>query len=332
MNFANNEVFKIEHNGEIYKTRKSFLKINHEKNLKVLIHNSFEKLDWSKEPNKPLRQFFKERAEQIRDCYDYLILYFSGGSDSMTALNAFLNNNIELEEVVINCYPQIEADVLNCEYAKNYLKKRMYRGKITVNEITLKKLNYINRNHIWTDNENFTGLFHNYLRFDVDFFEQSDVLKYQKRKGNVAHIFGFDYPSIAKIEDKFYCIMNPYLLSLPPYSPKSVNFFTSPEMPELHLKQCHILAKYMKENDVYAEEKCKICIRDEFNPKMFAPKTSGMLKKQFFNGSESSWILNTYFKDEEFKDIYANIIYKEVIKPRLNSTQNIFISKKYLLF
>jgi diphthamide synthase (EF-2-diphthine--ammonia ligase) len=37
----------------------------------------------------------------LRDKYDYLILYYSGGSDSWTVLNTFLENNIKLDCVYV---------------------------------------------------------------------------------------------------------------------------------------------------------------------------------------------------------------------------------------
>ena len=41
-----------------------------------------------------LKELYKERALQLREKYDYLILNYSGGSDSWTILNTFLENNI----------------------------------------------------------------------------------------------------------------------------------------------------------------------------------------------------------------------------------------------
>jgi hypothetical protein len=326
-----NSIFVIEQDNKSYKSRKEISKIIKETNLDFKIHNNFDDLDWSKEPSEHLDWLFRERAKQIRETHDYLILYFSGGSDSITVLNAFINNNIPLDEVVINCYSEIEADVVNCDYAKKYLKTKSFRGKITVVDINLKMLNDINKNYMWEEYENFTGLLHNYLRFDIDFFEKNDLVDHIHRKGTVAHIFGSDYPIVVKEDENFYCILSSSDLSLPPHSHKSVSFFTTQDMPELHLKQCHVLAKYMKKNELYAEEECKACIRDEFNPLMYATKTAGNFERQFSNRSESSFILNKYLSDDTFKDIYKNVIYKDVLKPMMK-LRNLVFRKKYLLF
>jgi hypothetical protein len=49
----------------------------------------------------PLTTLYKERALQLRDKYDYLVLHYSGGSDSHNILHTFLSNNIKLDEVTV---------------------------------------------------------------------------------------------------------------------------------------------------------------------------------------------------------------------------------------
>ena len=48
-----------------------------------------------------LNDLYKKRAQQIRDEYDYLILYFSGGADSYNVMRTFLDNGIRLDEVCV---------------------------------------------------------------------------------------------------------------------------------------------------------------------------------------------------------------------------------------
>lgn len=76
----------------------------------------YQSLDWSKEPTLSLNEMYKERAQQLRDKYNYLILSFSGGADSTNILRAFIDNNIKLDEVY-------------CEYPVPILEK--LKGNIT---------------------------------------------------------------------------------------------------------------------------------------------------------------------------------------------------------
>jgi len=61
----------------------------------------YHTIDWKKEPTQSLSELYRERAQQIRDEYEYVALSFSGGADSTNVLKSFINNNIRLDEVVV---------------------------------------------------------------------------------------------------------------------------------------------------------------------------------------------------------------------------------------
>ena len=61
---------------------------------------TFASYDWSIEPRESLNELYRQRAQQIRDDYDYIVLNYSSGSDSDNILTTFLNNNIKLDEIL----------------------------------------------------------------------------------------------------------------------------------------------------------------------------------------------------------------------------------------
>ena len=61
--------------------------------------DKFEQLDWTQEPPGSLEFWYAERARQIRDKYDYIVLWYSGGADSHNALMSFVKNNIFVDEI-----------------------------------------------------------------------------------------------------------------------------------------------------------------------------------------------------------------------------------------
>ena len=61
----------------------------------------FSEFNWKVEPRESLNELYKLRAQQLRDKYDYLIVAWSGGADSTTIIDSFINNNILLDEIVI---------------------------------------------------------------------------------------------------------------------------------------------------------------------------------------------------------------------------------------
>jgi hypothetical protein len=58
--------------------------------------------DWTKEPepNTSIKEFYRRRAQQLRDKYDYVILMYSGGPDSTNVLRTFVDNDILIDEIV----------------------------------------------------------------------------------------------------------------------------------------------------------------------------------------------------------------------------------------
>lgn len=60
----------------------------------------FSTIDWTVEPTESLKELYAQRARQIRNDYDYIVLSFSGGSDSHNILSTFLENNIYIDEIL----------------------------------------------------------------------------------------------------------------------------------------------------------------------------------------------------------------------------------------
>lgn len=65
-------------------------------------YNLFKNIDYSSLGKIPIEILYKERAQQLRDKYDYLVLRYSGGSDSHNVLMTFLKNNIKLDAIYVN--------------------------------------------------------------------------------------------------------------------------------------------------------------------------------------------------------------------------------------
>lgn len=59
----------------------------------------FDTYDWSKEPAESILELYRQRAQQLRDKYDYVIVMYSGGADSQTVLDSFVNNDIHVDEI-----------------------------------------------------------------------------------------------------------------------------------------------------------------------------------------------------------------------------------------
>lgn len=59
----------------------------------------WSQINWHMEPPESLGELYRQRAQSLRDKYDYLVLWYSGGADSQNILDTFLDNDIKLDEV-----------------------------------------------------------------------------------------------------------------------------------------------------------------------------------------------------------------------------------------
>jgi len=90
-----------------------------------------------------LKELYRQRAIQLREKYDYLILYFSGGADSYNVLRSFIDNGIKLDEICVKwCNDTLTANTTIYtpntidSTAWNYLSEWDYAIKPVLDEIS----------------------------------------------------------------------------------------------------------------------------------------------------------------------------------------------------
>lgn len=72
----------------------------------------FDKFDWTREPTDSWEDILAKRASEIRRQNNYIVLNYSGGSDSSTVLTTFFKNKIPLDEILIIRVEPFSAEVL----------------------------------------------------------------------------------------------------------------------------------------------------------------------------------------------------------------------------
>jgi hypothetical protein len=110
----------------------------------------FNTVNWTEEPETSLLDFYKARAVQIREEYDYIILMCSGGADSTNMLYSFLKNGIHVDEVIV-------AAPLSGLSNWNWDNKNLDANN-TISEVGLNRVSYPNNVIQIVDNA-FTGNF-----------------------------------------------------------------------------------------------------------------------------------------------------------------------------
>lgn len=317
-------------------TRKKVFDLNASDVVSFL--NEFDSVDWKTEPTESMKTLCKQRAQQLRDSYDYLILYNSGGSDSTTVLNAFLDNNIFVDEVVTVSYEGIQAACLDGKKAESDLIRKSYKGKFNKVVLRLDDIIRFLKNDTYLDNSpNFTGQMHSFSRFNINYLEKFGFCEPLNRKGSTCHLYGEADPFVWKEATGFYAGMDIKRKFNASNYAGNVGFFTDANFPQLHIKQCHLVAKILKKNPSAKIRDIKPIIRDEFYS-MISPRKCADDPQFIINNkelyTEPTILLNKYSSAvPEFTDLYINSAHKQ----QFNITQAIKTvttkyKKQYFLF
>ena len=67
----------------------------------------FSKYPWHVEPSETLDQLYDQRARQLREKYDYIIISYSGGADSHNIVSSFIRQGLHIDELVVNTMESI---------------------------------------------------------------------------------------------------------------------------------------------------------------------------------------------------------------------------------
>lgn len=238
----------------------------------------FDNYDWSVEPELTLDQLYDRRARELREQYDYIVLSYSGGSDSNNVLESFLRQGLLIDEVVTNWALDVNEKyiVLNSSEKSSwnnvaefklhtasrleYIKNASPRTRITFNDTSKMMLDGVLTDNTgkWVEQQNGVLNITGSRNFNVIHFD--DVRKRFDKNRRIAYIIGSEKPKIKILDNKLYLHfidkaaniipVNQYLSEYP--NSETVFFYWSPECCDLICKQAHTVFKYIKAMPQYA--------------------------------------------------------------------------------
>lgn len=229
----------------------------------------FGKFDWSIRPQGTLRDLYKERAQQIRDKYDYIIIYFSGGADSWTVLNSFLANGIHVDEVFTrrnsaerkykDADPNNRNEVnLGSEYeyavlpVLDYIRKNHPTTKITIDDVSeIFEQTEMEESQIMSmDRWHTLTATYKYNRRSDDEAVQENHLK------KIGVVVGADKIKCICVNGEYYAFFNDVAQAdhLAPGREAEL-FYWSRDFPQLPILQAHYIKDYYMENSQNATTK-----------------------------------------------------------------------------
>lgn len=231
----------------------------------------FARFNWTVEPPGHIRDYYWARARQLREQYDYLILNFSGGSDSATVLYSFIQQGLHIDELVYryagngmkrhgfsNNNFDASNEVSEYEYTTKpmleWVRKVSPMTKITIHDFTKDVIG--NKNVTW--DENFIHWVGDFITpgcivrynhgFDADYYKQFDKGK------NIGIIFGTDKPRLIREGNKIYMIFVDRTVHVA--MPATVNngytntnvelFYWDPSSTAMLAKQAHLIKKWFE--------------------------------------------------------------------------------------
>lgn len=230
----------------------------------------YSELNWRVNTYPPLRQLYKIRAQQLRDKYDYLILSYSGGSDSTEVLETFLRNNIFIDEVQVLNFESLFSKARLSADLHYFLEYRLsaVSGLKRIKEFSPNtKITIIDASNFLFDqvvNNKFEMLGIGKDKMSVAVLTSSSarstnyyMQRYNEKntnKQNSCFIRGSEKPSLSiedsKLYHSFYDIsMNGYSYRTDPYQTEL--FFWSKDMPMIVPAQIQVLKTALENNKTF---------------------------------------------------------------------------------
>ena len=255
-------------NGKIYTSKFDAVQAAKGTNAKIewnFFDEVFSKVKWTEEPVLSLDELYRIRAQQIREKYDYVIVFCSGGADSNNVIRTFIKNNIKVDEVMALApmsglsnwqFNQSTLDEGNTISETKFalfplldeIRNTAPNIKITVNDYFDDIIKYNDEEWTYKACGNIVTVLTSHFT-DVMKFPHIDTLIQQGKR--IALVYGTDKPIIRinHLGDMVLAFSDSGVnyLNMPDQrispSVDRVLFYWTPDLPELLVKQAHVVAK-----------------------------------------------------------------------------------------
>jgi hypothetical protein len=177
----------------------------------------FDKINWTVEPDISLQEYYDKRAWELRNQYDYIVLFYSGGHDSHNILDTFARNKLPIDEIIIratnlenldenniNIYSyDIETKLVAYPIAKYYKETYFPHVKITFQDNTKLVVDFWKNNSKLHEKNQFVPDPVHSIRLDYN--RNFNIINENKK---IAYILGADKPFINHDDIGYYTFIN----------------------------------------------------------------------------------------------------------------------------
>ena len=204
---------------------------------------------WTGPPDNDIYELYRARARQLREKYDYICLSFSGGSDSTTALDAFVDAGVFVDEIVVKWpikatskYLPGDLDDSSANFLSewhltiipllNHYKKVLpTTTKITIMDWSDQLFDESPEELIWKSQD-----FFNPATYFKHSLVTKDTVKAIEAGKSTCILYGVDRPLFVQRNRQVYCVFQDVLAHHQPehqYSKYVEFFFWTPDFPTI---------------------------------------------------------------------------------------------------
>ena len=239
--------------------------LNNTRDLKFILDaDVYKQIDWTIEPKTDLWELYKQRAQQLRDKYDYIILRWSGGADSTNMVQSFLQNDIRPDEIQ-TCTMEAPGykpkDGMHIEQRENFhlIKNDVERLGVkmtTVNTADFYEHGFDDPDWQFVSTSPRTNSYSKFMQmYNLNHYKNI-ALKYT----NPVVVDGLDKPQITNVDGEmvaYFCDLQQMVTGFThnfdsnhtAFAIKKERFYCTGDLPELTIKQSHIVANYIQNRE-----------------------------------------------------------------------------------
>jgi hypothetical protein len=305
----------------------------------------YKSCDWKTPIEQPLFDIYADRAKQLREKYDYLVLYYSGGADSINVLWTFITNNIFVDEIVMQLpEPTRKTFKSNDTSNRNIYGELEYSGipwmnkyralihpdtKIRYQDFAKPVIELLKNDNWFETNPTGTNFCISGIGRQVAQVTESHILKLIDNRKTVAQIVGVDKPLVhynAKNKKYYAYFSDVSAMHAPPVDLTQSEvfhklyhtefFYWTPDMPKIVIKQAQEIKKNCERNPIAKAMAFTIANRhiSEFRPVLHPVIYPPEAEVEFQTEKPSSKIIRPMddwfwdIADESVKQNYLNVI------------------------
>lgn len=208
-----------------------------------LHESAFDQVNWMQEPETSWDTLLDIRARQIAAKNKPIVFYFSGGTDSLTIYKVFERNNIHVDLVWMRAWEfgiEKASQVPVIDLMHNNFYDKTTRIVIQNGDELMAQRSYTNDDWIWEQ-----GMRHQYGIVGGDKNSNDEIAKMLGVDDFVA-IIGFEKPRLHFTATGVYSYQDDENYVRPMADPRFDCFFINPDLPELHVKQSHMMLNYVR--------------------------------------------------------------------------------------